>query len=556
MKRDISRFVDREFDLLVVGGGIGGALTAWDATMRGLSTALIEQGDFGHATSSASSKLLHGGIRFLQKFQMHRVRESLHERMVFQRIAPHNVQCKPFIIPTFGHALRGKEFLVSGMLLYELLGLDKRNFHDKSKEIPFFRVLSKGEILELEPGIPGHRLTGGVLFHEYHMHNSERMTLSFIRSADREGCRVINYVQARDFLRDGDSVRGVRATDIFTGDTFEIRARAVANVSGPWAFEVLRSLERNDLSLPDFGLSKGVHLVTRPLTRGRAIALATRHKSDSVLTRGGRHFFIIPWRGRSLIGTTNVPHEGRPGDLTVTEKDIRDFLEEINQAYPAASLKMEDVDFFFGGMYPLVDKEIRSEVYQGSGRFRIYDHKKEDGIEGLVTGIAGKYTTARRMAVGIVDRVFRKLARTPPSTVTDSVPVLGGEMPSFQIYLDSELKGMPDGLSNDRTTELIFNHGTRYRDVLAMAEENPELRTRISDIAPTIGAEVVHAVREEMAVKLSDVIFRRTGLGTIGYPGDSAVSRVAEIMAGELGWDEDRTGEEIREIKERYIPSQ
>jgi glycerol-3-phosphate dehydrogenase len=555
MKRDIGRFVDREFDLLVVGGGIGGALTAWDATMRGLSTALIEQGDFGHATSSASSKLLHGGIRFLQKLQIRLVRESLQERMVFQRIAPHNVQRKPFIIPTFGHALRGKEILVSGMLLYELLGLNKRNFHDKSKEIPYFKILSKGETLELEPGLPDHRLTGGVLFHEYQMHNSERMTLSFIRSADREGCHVINYVQARDLLRDGDSVRGVTAADMLSGDTFEIRARAVANVSGPWAFEVLRSLGKKDLSLSDFGLSKGVHLVTRPLTHGRAIALATAHKSESLLTRGGRHFFIIPWRGRSLIGTTNVPHEGKPGDLKVTHNDIGDFLEEINQAYPAASLKTDDVDFFFGGMYPLIDKEIRSEVYQGTGRFRIYDHEVKDGIKGLVTGIAGKYTTARRMAVGIVDRVFRKLARTPPPTITDSIPVLGGEMPSFQAYLDNEFKRIPDGLSEDTITELIFNHGTRYREVLGMAKGNPELRTRLSDTASTIGAEVVHAVREEMAVKLSDVIFRRTGLGTIGYPGDSAVSRVADIMGGELGWDEERITEEIREVKGRYIPS-
>jgi glycerol-3-phosphate dehydrogenase len=555
MKRDIGRFVDREFDLLVVGGGIGGALTAWDATMRGLSTALIEQGDFGHATSSASSKLLHGGIRFLQKLQIRLVRESLQERMVFQRIAPHNVQRKPFIIPTFGHALRGKEILVSGMLLYELLGLNKRNFHDKSKEIPYFKILSKGETLELEPGLPDHRLTGGVLFHEYQMHNSERMTLSFIRSADREGCHVINYVQARDLLRDGDSVRGVTAADMLSGDTFEIRARAVANVSGPWAFEVLRSLGKKDLSLSDFGLSKGVHLVTRPLTHGRAIALATAHKSESLLTRGGRHFFIIPWRGRSLIGTTNVPHEGKPGDLKVTHNDIGNFLEEINQAYPAASLKTDDVDFFFGGMYPLIDKEIRSEVYQGTGRFRIYDHEVKDGIKGLVTGIAGKYTTARRMAVGIVDRIFRKLARTPPPTITDSIPVLGGEMPSFQAYLDNEFKRIPDGLSEDTITELIFNHGTRYREVLGMAEGNPELRNRLSDTASTIGAEVVHAVREEMAVKLSDVIFRRTGLGTIGYPGDSAVSRVADIMGGELGWDEERITEEIREVKGRYIPS-
>ncbi len=555
MKRDIGRFVDREFDLLVVGGGIGGALTAWDATMRGLSTALIEQGDFGHATSSASSKLLHGGIRFLQKLQIRLVRESLQERMVFQRIAPHNVQRKPFIIPTFGHALRGKEFLVSGMLLYELLGLNKRNFHDKSKEIPYFKILSKGETLELEPGLPDHRLTGGVLFHEYQMHNSERMTLSFIRSADREGCHVINYVQARDLLRDGDSVRGVTAADMLSGDTFEIRARAVANVSGPWAFEVLRSLGKKDLSLSDFGLSKGVHLVTRPLTQGRAIALATAHRSESLLTRGGRHFFIIPWRGRSLIGTTNVPHEGKPGDLKVTHRDIGDFLEEINQAYPAASLKRDDVDFFFGGMYPLIDKEIRSEVYQGTGRFRIYDHEVKDGIKGLVTGIAGKYTTARRMAVGIVDRVFRKLGRTPPPTITDSTPVLGGEMPSFQTYLDDELKRIPDGRSEAAITELIFNHGTRYREVLGMAEGNPELGICLSDTAPTIGAEVVHAMREEMAVKLSDVIFRRTGLGTIGYPGDSAVSRVAEIVAGELGWDEERITEEIREVKGRYIPA-
>ncbi len=552
MKREPDALADRMFDLLVIGGGIGGAMTAWDASLRGLSVALIERGDFGHATSSASSKVIHGGIRFLQKLQLNRVREALHERMIFQRIAPHNVHPRPFLIPTFGHALRGKEILASGMALYELLGLDERRFHDPGKRIPFFRMLSRDATLEMEPGLPTAGLTGAVEYYEYHMHNSERMTLSVIEASEREGCRVMNYVECTGLLSEGDTVTGITARDLLSGETLKARARVVANVSGPWAFEVLDSLSGSSSARTRFGMSKGVHIVTRPLTRSRAVALATKHKIESVLTRGGRHFFIIPWRGHSLIGTTNVPHEGRPGELRVTEKDLVDFIEEINQAYPAASLKRSDIDYFFGGLYPLVDKVVQSEVYQGSGKHRIYDHQKKDGLGGLITGIAAKYTTSRIMAVKIVDLAFHKLNQTPPPTMTEIKPLPGGAIASFPEYLRSAVDDMSGVVDEKVAAELVMNHGTRYSDVIELCGENPALGKSLSDVAPTAAAEVLYAVRHEMAVKLDDVVFRRTGLGTIGHPGDAAVSQAAGIMAAELGWNEKRVREEIDQVNAHY----
>jgi glycerol-3-phosphate dehydrogenase len=555
MKRDIGQFTDCPFDLLVIGGGIAGAFTAWDATLRGLSVALVEKGDFGHATSSASSKILHGGIRFLQKLQLHLVRESLQERIIFKRIAPHNVYEKPFIIPTSGHGLRSKEVLIPGMLLYELLGFDIRRPHENAEPIPFFKVLSREEVLEIEPCIPPDGLTGGIRFHELHMHNSERMTLAFISSAEREGARVINYTEALGFLKRENSVTGVTAKDLLSGDEVEIRAKIIANMSGPWSYENLKLLDRSTPAFTSFDLSKGVHIVTRSITSGNAIAMATSHKSESLVTRGGRHLFIIPWRGRSLIGTTNVPHNGRPGDLKVTGEDISDFIAEINRNCPAASLKPDDVLFFFGGLYPLVDKEIDSEVYQGGGKSRLFDHEQEDGTKGLISGIAAKYTTARKLAVKVVDLALRKLNLPPRQTTTQSRPVLGGDMVSFQEYLAENLEKPSCALGADVIEELIRNHGTQFKEVIRSVEKNPDLGDRLSTVASTIEAEVLYAVKEEMAMKLEDIVFRRTGLGTIGYPGDKAIERAAHIMSEELGWDKKRMDEEVNRTKNRYSPA-
>lgn len=545
----------------MIGGGITGAFAAWDAALRGLSVALIERSDFGGATSAASSKVIHGGIRHLQKGELHRVRESIRERAVFQRIAPHLVHPVPFLIPTYGHGMRGKEVLAAAMAVYELLGFGQnRGVRDPEKRIPRHRVLSPGEVMALEPSLPTSGMTGGVRYHECHMHSSERTTLAVILAAVEAGAVVANYVEATGFLRDGGRVIGVRARDALAaegehpGSELELRARVVANMTGPWASHLIDRLDR----CPErrFGLSKGVHIVTRPLTRSGALALATRHQSEALLSRGGRHFFIIPWRGRSLIGTTNVPFSGDPADVGVTEKDIVDFLAEINAAYPAASLRRDDVSFFFGGLYPLVDKEVRAEVYQGAAKYEIHDHARE-GVEGLITVIGAKYTTARNLARQAIDRVFRKLGQTPPVAQTATTPVHGGRIERFDEFLAEAVRDDSSegpGLGPDVIRELVLCYGSEYAAVLKQVKEDPGAGRQVAKERPIIRAMIRHAVQDEMALRLTDVVFRRTGLGTIGDPGEDGLRACAAIMADELGWDERRVERELAAASDVFRP--
>jgi glycerol-3-phosphate dehydrogenase len=551
MDRDLSRLSAKPFDLVVIGGGITGAFTAWDAALRGLTVALIERGDFGGATSAASSKVIHGGIRHLQKGEIGRVRESIRERATFLRIAPHLVHRVPFLVPTYGHGMRGQEVLRAGMLAYEVLSAGQnRHLADPERRIARHTVLSRRETLALEPALDARGLTGSVRYDECHMMSSERMTLAVIRAAAAAGAVVANYVEAESFLRqsDGGSILGVRARDRLAPDaqasSLDVRGAVVANITGPWALHVLARLDRRPLDR--LKLAKGCHLVTRAITRSGALALATHHRNEGVVSRGGRHFFVIPWRGLSLIGTTNVPYAGDPAGVGASETDVADFVAEIAAVYPAAGLRREDVRHAFAGLYPLVDKEVRSEVYQGGSQYEIEDHARE-GIDGLITVIGAKYTTARNLAEQAVDLVFRKRGRTPPAARTATTPLPGGNFARAAELRTAAKQADEQGprLGEEVVSELLRAYGSEYPAVMRRAAANAGAGARVAPDRPTIRAMVEHAVDVEMARRLPDVIFRRTGLGTIGHPGAEALRACAAIMAATLGWDERRVAEEM-----------
>ena len=545
MTRDLGRLAGGGFDLVVIGGGITGAFAAWDAALRGLAVALIERRDFGGATSAASSKLIHGGIRYLQKGEIGKVRESLVERGILMRIAPHLIYRLPFLIPTYGHGMRGKEVLAAAMAVYEAVGAGlNARMRDPEQRIPRFTLLSRSEALALEPGIAADGLTGGVRYDECHMHSSERMTLAVVQAAAAAGAVVANYVEATGFLRTGPRVTGVAARDAATGTgEFEVHGRLVANMTGPWAPLLTRGLGHP--AGERYGLAKGCHIITRPLTRSGALAIATSHKREG-LSRGGRHFFIIPWRGRSLIGTTNVPYAGNPADVGATAEDIADFVAEVSAAYPAARLVPADVEHAIAGLYPLIDTDVRADVYQGASKVEIHDHQK-DGIEGLLTVIGAKYTTARSLAAQAIDRAFRKLGRTPPPSRTAETPVAGGRIERVRAALAEAVRrdAAGPGLGAEVARELVQSYGADYPDVLALVEHDRDDGRRVAPARPTIRAMVRYAAREEMALRLADVVLRRTGLGTIGHPGEDCLRECAAIMAAELGWDARRVEAEI-----------
>ena len=552
MKRNLQKFESSRYDLLIIGGGITGAFAAWDATLRGLKVALIEKGDFGAATSSASGKIIHGGIRYMQYGALHRVRESLHERMVFQRIAPQFVHPIPFLIPTYGHFLGGKGLLKIGMTIYDFLGIDKRSSTDPAKTIPPHRILSRREVLQLEPGVRSSGLTGGVIYYDCQMHNPERLTLSVLLAADEAGADLANYLKACHFYSKDNKITGVKVNDLLTNETFEIKANFIINATGPWAGLLLDSIKNDTFGLR-YRYSKGIHIITRPITKNCAIALSSQQKnSNSLMYRGGRRFFIIPWRNNSLIGTTNVAFDSSPDEKMVTEGDIQDLLKVINDGYPAASLKREDVIFYYGGLYLDDTHRDVKDGYQGARKSQIIDHSSTDSLYGLITAISVKYTSARKVAQKTIDLVYRKLGYKPPKCITEKTSVYGGSISDFKDYVSRESKQNARILEEEVTKDLVYNYGSKYSELLGYAHEIADCFSKVHEKAPFIKAQIVHGVRKEMAQKLTDIVFRRSGLGTVGNPGDAALNLCAGIMADELGWNSHRVRKELEEVRKVF----
>ncbi len=534
----------RNYDLLVIGGGITGACIAWDAALRGLGVALVERVDFGGATSAATSKLIHGGLRYLKNMEFGLVRESLHERRILEIIAPHLVYPISFLIPTY-QKKAGRVPLTIGMIAYELLAYDRASIDDKEKRIPSHKRLTQKEVLAMEPGVDQEGLTGGILYYDCQMYSPERLTLEFILSAVSRGADVANYAEVTGFLSEGRRIIGAEVRDSLTGMTFEIGARVLANATGPWADLLLGKLPGRDPVQRVFR-SKGIHVITAPITADHALVL---------VTRSGRHIFVIPWRGHSLIGTTDTLFEGSLDEFRVTEEDIARFLEEVNEAYPSANLGLQDILAFYGGLRPIVDTEASIDTYEASRRYEIQDHE-EEGIEGLITATGGKYTTSRSLAQKLVDKVFEKMGEDPPLSKTEEVPLYGGNVGIYSSFLQRAIKGKTPLWDQGFIEHLVRNYGSRYAEVLECGEGSEALKACLCKAHPDILAQILYAVQEEMAYRLSDMVFRRTGIGTLGNPGVECLEKCAKIMAGELGWKRQKKKEEVNQVLSAYRPGE
>jgi len=538
----------------VIGGGITGACIAHDAALRGLSVALVEKNDFGASTSSASSKLLHGGIRYLPKAQFWKVRESAREQAIFQRLAPHLTRWLPFLIPTQSDSpAKGRLALKAAMVVYGLCCLGVRRFiSDPGKQPPPRCFYSAAEVLRKIPLLSAVKgLSGAQVLNESHMHSSERMTLAFLKTAVANGAWVANYLEVTGLLSEGGSVVGVEARDRLGDERLEIRARIVVNSAGPWSQAINESVPALRLHHPLTGFSRGVHLVTRQLEAENALALTTRKKMEGFITRGGRHFFIIPWRGCSLIGTTNVPLDEELDQIRVTVKDIDDFLDDINATLPSVKLGREDVRYAFTGIYPIIAREIKPDTYQGTGEFQIVDHGEKDGVGGMVTALGAKFTTARHVAEQCVDLLVGKLGAGAGECATRSTPLLEGDIGDIAAFTRSCLEKYSSLLSEEAILHLLRNYG-RLIDTLVAEGEEKNMLLRLCANQQTMEIEVDYAFRHEMALTLEDVVFRRTGLGTIGFPGEEALGRCADIGAGVLGWDGRERERQCESVRQRY----
>jgi glycerol-3-phosphate dehydrogenase len=548
MKRELARLTDTTFDVAVVGGGIYGAAIAREASLRGLAVALVEKGDFASATSSNSHKIVHGGLRYLQHGDFFRVRESIRERSTLLRIAPHLVRVQSFLMPTYGHGLRGREALLAALSLNELVSFDRNRGLDRSRRIPPARMLSVPECSRLAPGIPREGLTGGALWYDGLMIDSERVALAFLMSAAEKGAAVANYAAATAALVRGGRLEGVRVRDALGGGELDLRARVVIDAGGPWS--VRGSVAGGDVaSGGDVSLARALNLVLPPIVGEHAIGIGRRFLDAGGRARSDRRlFFLVPWRGVTLAGTSYLPYQGTPDGLAITEAELETFVQEIVLAYPSIRLSPGDVRLVHAGLVPVSGRRELAADVELATRFQIRDHA--DGMLS-VTGV--KYTTARGVAEAAVDRVAARLGLAARGSSSGDVPIFGGEFEDgIDRYVEQEVAAAPPGVSAEAIRHWVSAHGSRYRAVMALGAEDRQWLESVAEGSEVTGADIVHSIRQEMAVTLADVVFRRTGLGSAGDPGGRALEAAARIAARELGWSEARTSEELAEVRRRF----
>ncbi len=532
MRRATDRLTNETFDILIIGGGVTGACVARDASLRGLTVALIERNDFANATSAHNSKLVHGGLRYLRNFELGLVRESLRERRVWQRIAPHLVHPLPFLVPLYGAGFKARATLSAGLTLYDLLSFDRGRLDDPAQRLPRHSWLSAKEALAREPVLDGPNFEGAFQYYDAQMYSPERLALECLIDADLHGAALANYVEATRLLLRNNKVEGCAARDAATGASFDIRAKTTLVAAGPWADIFLE----HALAKPathKLLRSKGIHVLVPALTKRAALTVATAHG----------HFFVLPWRGHTLLGTTDTAFSGDPDALGVSESDISTFFAFINNHLPSAKLGWGNVEYFYAGLRPLVD-DGSGDTYGTSRRAELVDHGKDDGLDGLFSAIGGKWTTSRDLAQSVVDALSARLGARTRSCETATALLPGGRVGRFGDFVKKQ-QALPS------LSHLAQLYGARLPEMFAEAGNRLEL---LSPIAKTgdIGAQVLFAVRQEMALTLEDVVMRRTGIGQLGAPIRETLDAVSQLMASELGWNEDRRAREIASIAPWY----
>ena len=514
-----------QFDVIVIGAGINGAGIARDAAMRGLNVLLVDKGDIGGGTTSYSTRLIHGGLRYLEHGEIGLVRESLRERERLLRIAPHLVQPLDFLIPVYAGGRRGPRLIQLGMIAYDTLSFDK--------SLPWHRMLNLHQALQLEPGLNPDGLRGGAHYTDAQVTFPERLTMENALAAHDYGATVLTYTRVDDLLIGDNRVEGVELTDLIDGGTHRVRASLTINVAGPWVDEVLGETSAKRM----IGGTKGAHIVVGPFDGAPQSALYVEAGQD------GRPYFIVPWNGQYLIGTTDSRYAGDLDAVVPSSDEMRYLIDETNRVIPSANLTSADVRYAYAGVRPLPATDAGASSI--TRRHIIHDHAPQ--IENLVSIIGGKITTYRSLAEETVDLIFRKLGRVSPRCTTGTTPLPGATAvawPSFAATFRST-----SGLEPAVAERLLHLYGIFAWTIVKLGRAAPELLEPFDQTTGALSAEIPYALGREMAVTLQDLLLRRTMVGLGPDAGLPAVERAAKIAVDYAGWRPERAAREIEEYR-------
>ncbi|MFC4032285.1 glycerol-3-phosphate dehydrogenase/oxidase [Streptomyces polygonati] len=524
-KDALSRMSEQELDVLVVGGGVVGAGVALDAVTRGLSTGLVEGQDWAAGTSSRATKLIHGGLRYLEMLDFALVREAIKERgLLHQRLAPHLVKPVPILYP-LQHRGWERVYVGAGIALYDAMAVTSGH----GSGLPLHRHLSRRHALRIAPGLKKEGLVGAIQFYDAQVEDA-RLVTTVIRTAASYGALMANRARVSSFLRADGRIVGAVVTDTEDGTSYEIRARRVVNATGVWTDDIQSLIEEH----PQFNIkaSKGVHLMV-PKDRIRSDTGMILRTEKSVL-------FVLPWGRHWIVGTTDTPWTLDKADPAASQADIDYVLDHVNTVL-ANPLTREDVESVYVGLRPLI--AAASEATSKLSR----EHAVTQPAPGLVVVAGGKFTTYRVMAKDAVDEAVRDFPdRKVPESCTEEVPLAGAD--GYRALLNtSQLLSEQNGLHAVWVEHLINRYGSVGQELLALIREDRSLGEPLAAAPGYLRAEVVYAVTDESARHLDDVLVRRTRISIETFDrGKKSAREVAELMAPLLGWDETETDKEIQ----------
>jgi glycerol-3-phosphate dehydrogenase len=532
--RDPRRLESGPFDVAIIGGGICGLALAYEAASRGLATALVEAVDFGSGVSFNQQKTAHGGLRTLQTGRLDRARESIRERRALARIAPHLLRPLPFVIGTYRSLTRNRAALRAAFLLDRLLGADRNAGIAPELRLPTPRLMSRSWALDAFPGIDPHHLTGGALWYDYQMTENDRLTLAFAAAADRAGAVLANYVAATAAIRDGGRIAGIVATDTVGGRQLEIRATLTINAAGGSAGKVM--------SL--FG-------VQRPLPMIRVMSLMTSKPAAEYAlaapTQTGKMLTLVPWRGCALVGTSHSNRFVPPADEDVSSEEINSFIAEANEAFPALKLTRGDVTLVHRGLVPARLVKGHPDLKPSA---EILDHAA-GGAPGALTVVSVKYTTARGVAERVIDRAGSILERKLHPSLSERTALPGASIGDHEALVVDAARRRQIPLPHGVAQRLARLYGDTGPLVIAIMASHPPLAQPLQAEGSITGAEVVHAIRNEMAIRLPDIVLRRLAL-SMAHPGVDVLHACAAVAAAELGWTDEQRREQIAAVERSY----